>query len=710
MCRCLQVPVSGDMETTCGALLSELQTIWDEIGESDSEKDKMLVELERECLEVYRKKVDKAKKGRAQLRQAIADAEAELVDICSSMGDLPPIIQNGCGSLKDELKIIIPLLEEMRAKRSLRKKQFLEIIEQLQTLSEEIHGSTDGRKVFFDENDLSEMKLDDLIRQLQELQKEKTNRLKLVTGYLHTLNLLCTVLGIDYEEKISEMHIGTHDSDGVKGIHSDTIDKLSASIQSLHALRTQRMRRLQEIAAAILELWNLMDTPVEEQHKVQNITSNIAVSEEELTEPNILSADFISYAEAELSKLEQLKLSKMKDLVLKKKLELDDVCRKTHIILDEHAVGCAVADLDTGLVDPMFMLESIELQIANLKEEAFSRKEILEKVEKWFTAREEEAWLEEYNRDDNRYNAGRGAHLSLKRAEKARIIVNKIPAMVEALTVNAKLWEKERGSEFLYDGVSLLSMLEQYNILRLEKEQERQRQRDQKKLLGQLMTEQEVLYGSKPSPSKSGKKVPRISSVGAASNRRATMAVSTVHTSKPEKAAFQPRINKKVDGVGRYNLNRQQNSSVLTGDRNPVKKSSSSTTNTHENELAFIRKPFSPVSPNINMVPDDQNKMYAYSSPSRALISNKTHVSTSPKSKTPPPRQHFSDEENKTPNIMHNPPPTTPSTASTILMYSAMTMTPTTAPRVPSVVRQINMGSYEAEYSFEELRAGFCPS
>lgn len=29
--------------------------------------------------------------------------------------------------------------------------------------------------------------------------------------------------------------------------------------------------------------------------------------------------------------------------------------------------------------------------------------------------------------DENRYNASRGAHLNLKRAEKARILVNKIP-------------------------------------------------------------------------------------------------------------------------------------------------------------------------------------------------------------------------------------------------------------------------------------------
>lgn len=43
-------------------------------------------------------------------------------------------------------------------------------------------------------------------------------------------------------------------------------------------------------------------------------------------------------------------------------------------------------------------LEQIELQISITKEEAFSRKEILERVEKWLAACDEESWLEEYNR------------------------------------------------------------------------------------------------------------------------------------------------------------------------------------------------------------------------------------------------------------------------------------------------------------------------
>lgn len=53
---------------------------------------------------------------------------------------------------------------------------------------------------------------------------------------------------------------------------------------------------------------------------------------------------------------------------------------------------------DAGEVDPAIILEQIELQVARTKEEAFVRKEILEKVEKWLTACDEECWLEEYNR------------------------------------------------------------------------------------------------------------------------------------------------------------------------------------------------------------------------------------------------------------------------------------------------------------------------
>lgn len=49
----------------------------------------MLLEIEQKCLEAYRRKVDVAKKCRAQLQQEIAESIAELADICSAMGEQP---------------------------------------------------------------------------------------------------------------------------------------------------------------------------------------------------------------------------------------------------------------------------------------------------------------------------------------------------------------------------------------------------------------------------------------------------------------------------------------------------------------------------------------------------------------------------------------------------------------------------------------------
>lgn len=56
----------------------------------------MLFELEQECLEIYRRKVDRANRSRAQLRQIIADYEAELAAICSATGERPVHLRQVC--------------------------------------------------------------------------------------------------------------------------------------------------------------------------------------------------------------------------------------------------------------------------------------------------------------------------------------------------------------------------------------------------------------------------------------------------------------------------------------------------------------------------------------------------------------------------------------------------------------------------------------
>lgn len=57
----------------------------------------MLLELERECLEVYRRKVDEAANTKARLHQSVAVKEAELATLMASLGEInvdSPVIKN----------------------------------------------------------------------------------------------------------------------------------------------------------------------------------------------------------------------------------------------------------------------------------------------------------------------------------------------------------------------------------------------------------------------------------------------------------------------------------------------------------------------------------------------------------------------------------------------------------------------------------------
>lgn len=83
------------------------------------------------------------------------------------------------GSLKEELGRILPELEEMQKRKNERRNQFIEVQEQIQSISYEIYGSRENIPFIVDESDLSLRRLEELHTQLHALQKEKVNKLPL---------------------------------------------------------------------------------------------------------------------------------------------------------------------------------------------------------------------------------------------------------------------------------------------------------------------------------------------------------------------------------------------------------------------------------------------------------------------------------------------------------------------------------------------------
>ncbi|KAE8787484.1 65-kDa microtubule-associated protein 1-like [Hordeum vulgare] len=515
---------------TCGSLLQKLQLVWDEVGESDEDRDKVLYQLDQECLDVYKRKVDQATNSRDLLIQALDDSKIELARLLSALGEkaVARTPEKTSGTIKQQLAAIAPTLEQLNKKKNERKREFVSVQSQIDQICGEIAGTTEvGEQVAtpqVNEDDLTLERLEDFRSQLQELEKEKSNRLEKVLEYVSMVHDLCTVLGMDFLSTVTEVHPSLDDSiaDNCKSISDDTLSKLDKTVATLHEDKKLRLSKLQELAGQLYDLWDLMDAPTQERSMFDHVTCNRSASVDEVTAPGALALDLIEQAETEVQRLDQLKYSKMKEIAFKKQTELEDIYAGAHTVIDTAAAHMKLlALIEAGNIEPTELIADMEGQIGKAKEEALSRKDILDKVEKWMSACEEESWLEDYNRDDNRYNSSRGAHLNLKRAEKARILVSKIPALVETLVAKTRAWEESRGLSFMYDGVPLLAMLDEYVMLREEREEDKKRMKEQKRYVEQkLNTDHEGPFGSRVSPNRpaTAKKLPGPKSNGTSMN------------------------------------------------------------------------------------------------------------------------------------------------------------------------------------------------
>ncbi|KAL5217138.1 hypothetical protein ABZP36_017822 [Zizania latifolia] len=490
----------------CGALLAELKQLWGEIGKSWEERERTVRELEMECMRVYRRKVDEATAERALLHQSLAACEAEIAALTAALGtDSSPRLKvnKWTTSLNERVSSATNLLEELRAMKAERSKQFADIRSEIDKIAAEIAGRSYSygyenppRASEIDGHDLTIRRLNEYRARWSSLQKEKSDRLHRVLEHVTEVHSLCDVLGEDFIAIVNEVHPGLHEtSDPGKptSISDSTLGSLSQVVAMLTSEKTKRAAMLREAVVPLVELWDLMDSPEEERRSFTKVTAVLRPARGVALSSGVLSVATIKKTEEEVEKLTRLKAGRMKELVLKRRLELENICRSMHVEPDTSTVPeKSIALIDSGLVNPSELMASIEEQIVKAKEEQQSRKEIMDKINKWLLACEEEKWLEEYTLDENRFNTGRIARQNLKRAEKARLIITKIPAIVDNLMGRTLVWETERNKPFLYDGSRLVAVLEEHKLARLRQEEERRRLREQKKLRT-LFSEKEAM-------------------------------------------------------------------------------------------------------------------------------------------------------------------------------------------------------------------------
>lgn len=502
-----KAPCAALPESSCAYLLQELKMIWDEVGQEENERERILQEIEQECQEVYRRKVNSANMSRIQLHQALAESEAEFTNLLLSLGErsFPGRPEKMTGTLKEQLNSITPALQEMQMRKEARLKQFIEVQTEIQRIASEIAGRPENEAITVNQEDLSLKKLEEHQSELQRLKREKSDRLCKVEEYKVLIHNYAKIMGMDPSKILSNVHTslldGANDQQ-TKNISDDILNKLNTMVQQLKEEKNQRMDKLHSLGKALTKLWNILDTNMEERRPYGEIKIYSMTSGSSMLGPGSLTLETIQKIESEVQRLDHLKASKMKELFMIKQTEIKEICKKSHMDMPYQTEMNKIMDvIMSGDVDHDDLLKTMDEYIYKVKEEATSRKEIMDKVEKWMASCDEERWLEEYSRDERRYSISRGAHKHLKRAERARIIVNKIPGLVELLMAKTEIWEQEREKVFYYDELPLLAMLKDYMLTLKEKEEEKYRQWENKKVQTQLARRHENSFILRPNTS-----------------------------------------------------------------------------------------------------------------------------------------------------------------------------------------------------------------
>ncbi|XP_068089679.1 protein regulator of cytokinesis 1-like [Hyperolius riggenbachi] len=243
---------------------------------------------------------------------------------------------------------------------------------------------------------------------------------------------------------------------------SSNVSALSVLKEQLECKIEQLLSTLNELKRKVIGLWDLLQIPQDEREVCENI-SQCPIYEE------------IKVWENELSRLEELKVTNLKQVILKIREEINT-----------HWDKCFYSDEQKKVFAPFYsddftedLLSQHDEEVVRIKQQFDKCSSILEAFAKWETNWAQFVILEKKASDPGRFS-NRGG--SLLKEEKERVKLQKLLSKLEEdLKPRVETWEAENGSPFLVRGIKVFDYIgNQWESLKQQKEREKQ-DRTQKK-------------------------------------------------------------------------------------------------------------------------------------------------------------------------------------------------------------------------------------
>nr|XP_014340378.1 PREDICTED: protein regulator of cytokinesis 1 isoform X3 [Latimeria chalumnae] len=452
--------------------LAQLKTIWEDIGIPEDQRLQRTEVVKTHIKGLLDMMIAEEQSLKSRLLKSIELCRKELDTLCTEL-HLPPFQEE-----EEEGSTILQLEKDLRTRAEVMLKQKKERMQELKTLKERDRDLCDllcATPYHIDSDAVPALEqLDAFRRHLAALTAEKEYRRGEFVSTKRQI-ILC-MEELDYTPDTSFERDVVCEDEAAFCLSTDNIAALKQLLHQLEVQKSQKEAMCSLLRNKITELWERLQVPQEERDAFRVHMRG--------TKPQTIQA-----LEAEVTRLEELKLQNIKNVIAAIREELTAYWDK-----------CFHSEEQRQAFTPYFDDENTE-EILRLHDEELGRlkmhyelhRELFEGVQKW-----QESWklyleFERKATDPNRFT-NRGGNLLKEEKQRAKLHKS-LPKLEEELKLRIEGWEQEQGREFLVNGQRFMSYVAERWVL-YQQEKEKEKQERQMKKCRQI--EEEMLYGSTP--------------------------------------------------------------------------------------------------------------------------------------------------------------------------------------------------------------------
>ncbi|XP_067933561.1 protein regulator of cytokinesis 1-like isoform X2 [Watersipora subatra] len=436
--------------------LGELNSIWDDIGLLEDQKEKRLDLAFMYIRNLIEEMVTEDERRRNTLKENIEIYKSKLSTLCAELGVAPiqPVASRLC-EVEAELKQSVSCWEKEKEKR-------LRELYELTKIEQALCDSMYMTPTYISRDSVpSTAVLQQLQKRTDELAAEKATRYKRFMEARQRITEILTDIGQEAMTEF-EQDVAIEEPECFVLSESNMI-QLKETTGKLEMQLTEKVKAKKSLMEKIIALWTRLEIPKAEQDKVQQDTVDHTPAS-------------LQKLDQELQRCQKMKTEHLQEFTEKLRRELSEWWDKCYYSKQQRAAFAAYKCEEYSeelLIQHEDALEAVKFFYAE-------NEQLLQKIEKRRVLWNRMVEFDAKENDANRFRNRGGNLLAEEKAKKK--VMHQLPKVEEQLKQEIEEWERENDRQFLIGGVQFFEFCRlEWEEYRQSKELQKQQRHEMKK-------------------------------------------------------------------------------------------------------------------------------------------------------------------------------------------------------------------------------------